>query len=443
MTGNEVQTKQEQHHDSASDRRQKSIVWISEIGLVAGCAVIFLAFLTALFGMYFPEGTTISGEPQDNRLDDLHRNGDVILGIDSQGAAAAQLFVGEIVRLERRVQRRGARSLTWTDASVGDEFSSNDAVQTFARSTVMLAVNKDSYLTIGENSLIVFDQQQADPMMTERQSVLLMMDGELSGTLSGKDRSRFLFGVELPNSDVTLLPDRPGDDVEFLITVNDDRSTTVNLHSGSARIVGRNGERRTIGAQESMTIDPSGTELRVSRLPPAPAGTGPADNTLVTYRNVPRDVIFNWAPVDRANRYHIVVSRDPDFTNRLVDDDVVGTSFTHGALNAGTYYWHVRSRIGWSQSGKSTRRRVRVVQDLEAPFLQLDPPPDGVSAGNWRLNGRTESGASVFVDGVRIMHEAGHIDQAIELQPGANIITVKAMDAVGNLSYASLSINAK
>ena len=115
----------------------------------------------------------------------------------------------------------------------------------------------------------------------------------------------------------------------------------------------------------------------------------------------------------------------------------------HGALGAGTYYWHVRSRSAWAQSDTSETRVLRIVQDLEGPLLQLDPPADAVMAGAWRLSGRTEPGASVYVDGVQIAHEGGRIDQQIDLRRGANIITVKAMDDVGNLNYASLAIFAK
>ena len=86
---------------------------------------------------------------------------------------------------------------------------------------------------------------------------------------------------------------------------------------------------------------------------------------------------------------------------------------------------------------------LRVVQDVEGPLLQLDPPADTVMAGAWRLSGRTEPDASVFVDGVQITNEGGRIDQEIALRRGANIITVKAMDDVGNLNYASLAIFAK
>ena len=428
---------------SEDERKQARFLWLSEVAMVGGSVLVFFAFLTLLIRAYFPEGTSLVVDPDASLLTDASRSGNVELGIDSQDGGIEQLFAGEILEIQRRVQRREANSLTWDDASVGDKVVRDDAVQTFSRSTAVMEVNNDSQLTMGENSLIVFDQRQADPFLADSNSVLVMIDGELSGTLSGAAKSRFRFGVNLPNSDVTLQPRKAGDDVEFLITVNDDQSTTVNVHEGTAQVVAADGTLKTIGDQQSVTIDSSGSELRVGSLASAPKLANPSNNTSVSYRNVPQQVRFEWNAVPNADRYHIVIARDPQFSDRVVDDDVVGTTFTHGALNSGTYYWHVRSRIGWSQSEQSPVRKLHVTQDLEPPMLELDPPPDTIQAGAWRLHGRTDADATVFVDEMPVKHDSGRIDHPIELRPGANIIVVKALDEVGNLSYAPLLVNAK
>ena len=424
------------------ERRRKVIVWITELGMVGGCVAVFFFFLITLIGVYFPKGSTLVGERNDELFGDLNDADGVDLQIDSQ-ASAQDVYAAKIVRMQRRVQRRGRRSLAWDDAQLGDKFVQDDAVQTFARSTALLEIGDTSYLTVHENSLIVFNHQEADPYLGGQQTVMLMIEGELTGTISGENASGIQFGVNLPNSEVTLVARNPGEEVDFQITVNDDQSTTVNLHSGIANIVGRDGKTRTINANESVTIDPAGMTFRVSEVPPAPTGIGPTNNTLVAYRNVPQKIRFNWSAVELADRYHVVIARDPEFSNLIVDDDVIGTEFTHGALGSGTYYWHVRSRVEWAQSNKSETHKIRVLQDIEAPLLELNPPPNTVLAGAWRLTGRTEPDASIFVDGVPVAHEGGRIDQEIALQRGVNIITVKAMDSVGNLNYESLAISAK
>ena len=429
--------------ESANERRRRVFLWLSEFGLVAVCAVVFFSFLVGLIGVYFPSGSDLVGDRSGDWMDDLANADDVDLRMNGQDLDSTELYAGKIISMQRKVQSRGARSLTWNKAQPGDEFVTDDAVQTFSRSAALVEVSDTSLLTIGENSLIVFDRDESDPFAENPDTVMIMIEGEMSGSLSASNGSRTRFGVNLPNTEVTLISRRPGEEIDFMITVNDDQSATLNLHGGVAQVVSRDGRRRTIRANESLTVDSTGTRFRVSKIPPAPRGIGPVDNTVVTYRNVPQEIEFNWAAVGKADRYHIVVARDPEFSDRLVDDDVVGTTFTHGALGAGTYYWHVRSRSAWAQSGKSETRVLRVVQDLEGPKIHLDPPVDAVMAGTWHLSGQTEPDASVYVDGVQIAHEGGRIDQEIALRRGVNIITVKAMDDVGNLNYASLAIFAK
>jgi hypothetical protein len=443
MTMNEAIQHSDDSSDAEDDRRQARFVWFSETALVVGTVLVFFVFLTVLIRAYFPQGTSLMIDPDASVLPDLSWGDDIELDINSENGAVEQLFVGRILRIQRRVQHRGANTLTWNVAKVGDTVVLDDAVQTFARSTAIMEVNKNSRLTIGENSLIVFDQREGDSSLPDRNSALVMINGELSGKLSATGASPFRFGVNLPNSKVTLQPRTAGEDVEFLITVNDDHSTTVNVHEGTAQILGRDGTLETIGEQQYVTINSSGSEIRVYELARAPKTTGPASGMAVTYRNVPPQIQFTWNATADADRYHILIARDREFSDRVVDDDVIGTTFTHGALGPGSYYWYVRSRVGWSQSDGSAVRRLTVTQDLIPPTLELDPPPDTVQAGPWRLHGRTDADANVFVDEIPVVHQGGRIDHRIELRSGANVIIVTAVDAVGNMSYAPLLVNAK
>ncbi len=442
MTSYETVPTRERRKRSSRFRRRAVLIGLSEFGLVVSSIAVFFVFLMVLIRVYFPQGTSL-GENQTWSTALLPTGGDVELEFGSNSSLAAQIFAGEILTIQRRVQRRGANSLAWSEANVGDTFTQNDAVQTFAKSTALLKVNEQSRITIGQNSLIVFDKRAADPFVSQQGSVLVMIDGELSGTLTSDDNDPFQLGIRLPSSDLTLVRRAQDDDVKFLVTVNDDQSTTVNLHGGSAEIVGRDGKRVRIIENQSVTIDVTGTQLMVRKLPSAPRSTGPVNQRTVTYRNVPETIDFTWDAVASADRYHIVIARDAGFADRVVDDDVIGTSFRHGALGPGTYYWHVRSRVAWSQSQMSTVRRLQVIQDTVPPSLELESPPATVVAGPWRLHGKTDASAHLYVDDSPVPHDDGRIDYLMDLKPGANIIVVKAMDEVGNLNYASISVNAK
>jgi hypothetical protein len=175
-----------QHSDDSSgaedDCRQARFVWLSETALVAGTVLIFFAFLTILIRAYFPEGTSLMIDPDESVLPDLSWGDDIELEINTENGVVEQLFVGRILRIQRRVQHRGANTLTWNAASVGDQVVRDDAVQTFARSTAIMEVNESSRLTIGENSLIVFDEREGESALPDKNSALVMVNGELSGT---------------------------------------------------------------------------------------------------------------------------------------------------------------------------------------------------------------------------------------------------------------------
>jgi hypothetical protein len=277
--------------------------------MVVACVLVFFGFMSVLIGIFFPDGTSLTIENDNAGLSAAARRGDVELGIDGDYVDTERLAAGEILEITRRVQRRGASSLTWNDASVGETIARDDAVQTFNRSGAVLEVNNSSQLTMSENSLIVFNQDRPDPFLQKQNSVLLIVDGELSGRIASETDARFSFDMELANSDVSLMPRTPGDEVEFLITVNDDKSATVNIHEGTAQIVTATGVITTIGEQQAVTIDAHGEELQIDELTRAPRTAGPADGTYIRYRNVPKLVTFDWDAVEAADRYRIVVAR--------------------------------------------------------------------------------------------------------------------------------------
>ena len=161
MSDRESMKQVERRKPGSRFRRRAALLALSEFGLVAGSMVVFFAFLTLLIRVYFPQGTTL-GENANWTSASLLPGGDIELEFGSDNSFA-QIFAGEILTIQRRVQRRGANSLAWAEANVGDTFTQNDAVQTFAKSTALLRVNKESRITIGQNSLIVFEKRAADP----------------------------------------------------------------------------------------------------------------------------------------------------------------------------------------------------------------------------------------------------------------------------------------
>ena len=116
MNDNEWNT--DKGKSSSKERRRKVMVWITELGMVGGCVAVFFFFLVTLIGVYFPQGSTLVGERNDELFGDLNDADGVDLQIDSQ-ASAQDAYAAKIVRMQRRVQRRGGlliRNVVWAAA---------------------------------------------------------------------------------------------------------------------------------------------------------------------------------------------------------------------------------------------------------------------------------------------------------------------------------------
>ncbi len=144
MDMNEENQNFDNETEAVNERYKARFVLLSEASMVGGCMLAFFGFLTILIRVLFPEGTSLLVDSDGHILADTSWSGDVELSIDATGGSVDTLFAGEILKIQRRVQHRGANTLTWNDADIGGKIMSNDAVQTFSQSTAVMQVNNDS-----------------------------------------------------------------------------------------------------------------------------------------------------------------------------------------------------------------------------------------------------------------------------------------------------------
>ena len=127
------------------------------------------------------------------------RAGDVdITGGDSDGFGG---FIAQLADIRREVKIRPADSVAWTAARAGATVRSRDAVQTFANSRARVDFTTDNELRIGQNSLVVFSSGAADPFLSRREPAIVVMDGEISGTVHAEYGA---LGVQFPAGLVEL-----------------------------------------------------------------------------------------------------------------------------------------------------------------------------------------------------------------------------------------------
>jgi len=81
---------------------------------------------------------------------------------------------------------------------------------------------------------------------------------------------------------------------------------------------------------------------------------------------------------------------------------------------------------------------TKIVQDDEAPPLEVVYPDGPVDNDSLLLMGSTEPGALVFHDEDLIpTTETGSFELRVALERGVNVVTIEAIDAAGNVTYRS------
>jgi outer membrane protein assembly factor BamB len=105
----------------------------------------------------------------------------------------------------------------------------------------------------------------------------------------------------------------------------------------------------------------------------------PRNNEIITYSVKPPIVHFRWEGNDLASEYIVEISRDPAFKSMVRSVATQITDAPGDRLDAGTYYWRVKSRNASvaSYTGTSAVSSFRIDREAEIAPPVLISPPDG------------------------------------------------------------------
>ena len=408
---------------------ERRYLGLMDVGVLLLSLLVFFVFLLLLNRILFPEGArlgdlaSLSGSgPQT-----LDQRGEISLAGDAIDGFS--VFIAKLGEVSREVKIRPADSFAWTNAKQGAAVNNRDAVQTFANARARVDFTTDNKLRIGQNSLVIFSSSVADPFLQRRDPAVLVMEGQLDGSVNAEYGA---FAVALPAGLAVLSADESGTNADFKLSVNPDGSSTFALYAGQAA-VDVAGKSYQLGANNALTVAEDGRTTGVKRLPGLPNVRAPRRDAVARFRDMPPRVKFEWGSVAGAQNYRLELATDRNFEEILVDETLNDTTFTHGNLAAGEYFWRVSARNGWIQGPGTSPGRVRVIRDAEPPQLELEPIQQTV-AGSYELRGKTSPDAKVFVRGEPVkISSAGTFSHQFSAKPGAQAIVVEAIDTVGNV----------
>lgn len=417
--------------------------WLLE-ALIAALLVLlcFFAFL-GLLNRLFPVGASLSAQTADSRLSTVDMARDALRELlllrdgEPRRLTAGEPWAAELHELHNSVRSKRAADIAWFPARTGMALFDRDAVQTAEQSSALIRFDSTSSLRLGANSLVVIKRLERDALRRDRHSYLVMIDGELHGQLKAGGDDELQLEVATPAGTARIAARSGATDTEFRIGIHADQSSTISVFTGSAEVDAA-GETVQVPARHSITLVPgAATPAPVPMLTP-PDLRAPADGATIYYRDLPPRLRFEWAADPQAVDYFITLSTAADFSSSLIEERVLDAHWEHGDLRSGSYYWRVRARRPGHDGSHSATHRLTVVQDRDAPVLNVQFPAEAVHGTSLTLTGSTEPGARVLVAGQEVRPDtAGRFRHTLKLKPGAQVIVVEAVDAAGNVGYQS------
>ena len=369
----------------------------------------------------------------------------IVINVE-EGAADAQFR-----EVEGSVQVQKGGQGSWTTARPKMALSDGDFVKTGGNGTAQILYADGQIQTIRPDTLFEF-KRHVDPQtkMIKNQFKIIKGVSELQTTNSPAE-------IISPNN--VKIEQEVESSSSFKVEA--DKATTVSIFEGKAAVVSPTGERRQIRDNQAVATSATGTIGATIALPNPPQLLLPNDG--VSYSTDAADsVALKWSAVPGATAYQLQVSKGRFFAYPEIDvRDRRKTDATVRILGAGVYFWRVAAISPEGVAGEfSIPRRFRFTSgDIVIPptiststSTGIAPPATAkppVAAGPkltvtpstpfgsiWLLEGTTDPGAIVTVNGENAMVDAQGNWRASYQFPkvGLNTIVIKAILGNGETS---------
>lgn len=426
----------------------KSIMTIAlELFVVLILVMVFFLLLLRLLNNFFPEGSDIqeiiNHSSAAQIAAQLQRNLLVHSNDGTSELAPGGDLVATLTEMNRDVRSKRADSIAWQSANRNMALYNHDAVQTFSRSSAMITFDDKNRLKLGPETLVIIKRMEQDVLFKDKRSSLILVEGELSGSIENHSNTERHVEILTAGASANIRTrDNTASAVEFKVSVNPDQSSTVAILQGSAEIISE-GVSQQISENEAVIIHKNAPPSMPKPLPEPVSLRSPADDATSYYRDIPDEIKFSWNRTS-ARKYRLIISKDPQQKNILLDETVNSNSFSHGNLTQGEYFWRVSGINDDGSEGRmDSQHSLKIVRDQLPPELKVAFPHETLQEKDFILHGSSEPGSKVYINNnqIKIDDQTGEFSYKISLTEGINVILVEAADSAGNIAYHSQLVN--
>lgn len=355
----------------------------------------------------------------------------------AQSVASGSKNVGQqqahFTNIDGVVRVKKSNGNTWAKADYNLPLEKGDVIQTGGEGMAKVVFADGSSYTIKPESLIVVEDNSTNSAQQTQVAVQVttgMVDLATSTYSTGSKSQVIVAGATAtiaPESSAQVKNDPQHDEHEIL------------MKKGSGEIA-RNGETVKLGSYERVSFKRDAPQMTKEQTIGAPTLISPASG-LPTQAH---ELEFSWTPMDRVKSYRIQISRNPYFSQLLLDKTVNSPVTLVSGLTEGSYYWSVRSiDSDGRMSVESERNKFTVIPKGSDAGLALQLEPF-VSHGHViEVRGKTDPSARVMVNGEEVPVISGDGTFHYYTPPlpqGENMITITAQNTRGGMNTQTKKI---
>lgn len=358
--------------------------------------------------------------------------------------SAGEGFTAKIYKYEGDVKIKRSRQFVWDDVSGNTALRVGDQIKTAGNGSAQIIYFDGTITTINPGSLLEIRELFEDPATKVRKVREKLNWGGVSASMPGANVAGSFHEVATESTTA-----RAVDKSQFQVAYDaETRKTRTEVQSGSAEVQ-TGGRTMTLKPLERMEVSGEQVVSRVKLLP-SPTLLDPTDQRVFLHDDpAAESTTLRWAKVAGGERYRLQIARTALFGELLLDkSDIRSTSVQIPGLQEGNYYWKV-SAIDTAkvESHFSEIRKFKVASSRERRTDDSTPPPldvvDFLPSGHLVIiNGRTEPGAVLLVDGQKVdVYDDGAFTAVVRMKKdGPNEVEIVSQDGAGNTTRMRRSV---
>ncbi len=357
-------------------------------------------------------------------------------GSDTSKQALTGSQQAKFTAIDGTVRVKKATSNNWVDARQDTALEKGDYVQTGSEGLARIVFADASTYVMKPDSLIVIEENSMNQQQQTNVSVTVTTGTVDLSTATNTQGSRSQVTVAGANASLAsdtsaqVKNDPRGDQHEIMVK------------KGSAEVK-RGNESMRLTDYERASFTSSSQMTKTKEIAP-PTLIQPA-NMAPIFMGQPKPVEFSWSPISQAKLYRLRVSKNPYFSSTVFDKRSPTTTMNVPGLTDGAYYWVVQSVDGdGRESVESEKNRFTVIAKApEKPTIQLDLQAPVQHGRIIELNGKTEPGARVMVNGqeVTVNADGSFSFFSRQLPSGESLLTITAQNTNGGVQTIQKRVN--